>query len=227
MNIKYQISMFLKIGKEDHIDRLQKEGLVYCNSVKYFRTLEEQNIKLRKDTSEGAVTSTKIGWMKMYVDNKELPIKFNKARLHTFDEAKDLEHIYCMYAITPDLATGEPFIDQRNIHFGDAGLLILDPPKFLKRVKKAIRMEMTFDYGPVNYYTEDKDYKNLTVFHKQEFFSYQREFRLLFHNQCPEPLNISIGSIEDISVKIEASKLTGLLLVKGENLENFKQLHKR
>lgn len=226
MTIRYQISIFLKIGKEDHIDRLQKEGLLYCNTVKYFRTVENEYIKLRKDTSEGAVTSTKIGWMKMYVDNKEIPIKFTKARLHTFDEAKDLEHIYCMYAITPDLATGEPFIDQRNIHFGDAGLLILDPAKFLARIKKAIIGKMTFEYGPVYYYTDDKDYNNLTVFHKQEYFSYQREFRLLFHDQCREPLVISIGSIEDISVKVEANKLTGLLLVKEENLENFKKRHK-
>jgi hypothetical protein len=66
----------------------------------------------------------------------------------------------------------------------------------------------------------------LTVFDKQEYYSYQREFRLLFHNHCPEPLKISIGSIEDISYKFEASKLTELLLVKGENLENFKKQHR-
>jgi hypothetical protein len=218
--------MFLKIGKEDYIDSLQKEGLLFCNTVKYFRSLENEHIKLRKDTSEGAVTSTKIDWLKIYIKDKELPIKFNKARLHTFDEAKDLEHIYCMYAITPDLATGETFIDQRNIHFGEAGLLINDPPKFLAKIKKAIGKKMTFDYGPVNYYSLHQDYKNLTVFDKQEYFSYQREFRLLFHDRYPEPLRINIGSIEDISVKIEASNLTGLLLVKGENLENFKKLHK-
>jgi hypothetical protein len=226
MTIKYQISMFMKIGKEDYIDCLQKEGLLYCNTVKYFRKMEKEDILLRKDTSEGAVTSTRIGWMKIYVDNKEIPIKITKGRLHTFDETQDLEHIYCMYAITPDLATGEPFVDQRNIHFGDVGLLILDPPKFLARIKKAIRGKMTFDYGPVNYYPEDQDYKNLTVFDKQEYYSYQREFRLLFHNHCPEPLKISIGSIEDISYKFEASKLTELLLVKGENLENFKKQHR-
>jgi hypothetical protein len=226
MTIKYQISMFLKIGKEDHIDRLQKEGLLYCNSVKYFRTLEEHDIRLRKDISEGAVISTRIGWMKIYVDNKEIPIKISKGRLHTFDEAKDLEHIYCMYAVTPDLATGKPFIDERNIHFGDAGLLILDPPKFLARIKKAVRGKMTFDYGPVCYYPDDQDYKNLTVFDKQEYFSYQREFRLLFHSQRIEPLKVSIGSIEDISRKVEACKLSELLLVREENLENFQKRHR-
>jgi hypothetical protein len=224
MTIDYKISIFLKIGKEDHIDKLQKEGLLYCNTVKYFRTLEKENIKLRKDTSEGAITSTKIDWMKLFIDQKELPIKITTARLHTFDKVKDLEHIYCMYAITPDLATGKPFIDERNVCFGNAGLLILDPPEFLKRIKKAIRGKMKFDYKPVYYYPDNKDYNNLTVFHKQEYFSYQREFRLLFHYQNSEPLKVLIGSIEDISVKVEASKLTELLLVKKENLENFKKL---
>ena len=164
--------------------------------------------------------------MKIYIDKKELPIKFTKARLHTFDEAKDLEHIYCMYAVTPDLATEEPIIDKRNVHFGDAGLLILDPKKFLTKIKKAIKGKMTFDYGPVYYYPDDKDYNNLTVFHKQEYYSYQREFRLLFHNHIGEPLQISIGSIEDISYKFDASKITDLLFVKAENLENFQKQHR-
>jgi hypothetical protein len=226
MNMKYQISAFLKFGKEDHIDKLQKEGLLFCHTLKYFRTLEKEDLKLRKDTSEGAVTSTKIDWMKIYIDKKELPIKFTKARLHTFDEVKDLEHIYCMYAVTPDLATEEPIIDERNIHFGEAGLLILDTKKFLTRIKKAIKGKMTFDYGPVYYYPDDKDYKNLTVFHKQEYYSYQREFRLLFHKQSEEPLAISIGSLEDITFKFEANKLTDLLFVKAENFENFQKRHR-
>jgi hypothetical protein len=218
--------MFLKIGKEDHIDCLQKGGLLYCNTVKYFRTLEEHDITLRKDISEGAVTSTRFDWMRLKIDQKEIPIKITKGRLHTFDETKDLEHIYCMYAITPDLATGEPFIDERNIHFGDAGLLIHDPTEFLARIEKAVRGKMTFDYGPVCYYPDDLDYNNLTVFHKQECFSYHREFRLLFHSQSIEPLKISIGSIVDISVKVEACKLSELLLVKGENLENFQKRYR-
>ena len=226
MKIQYQISAFLKIGKDEHINRLQKEGLLYCNTVKYFRTLEKDDHKLRKDNSEGAVTSTKIDWMKLLVDNKELPLKFAKARLQTFDEAKDLEHIYCMYAVTPDLAIEEPIIDKRNINFGDTGLLILDPKKFLTRIKNAIKGKMRFDYGPVYYYPDDKDYNNLTAFHKPEYYSYQREFRLLFHNQFAEPLEVSIGSIEDISFKFEASKLTELLFVKAENLENFLKRHR-
>lgn len=218
--MEYKITLFLKLGKEEYIDKLQKEGLLYCNTIKFFRTLERENVQLRRDTAEGAITSIKIDWMKLFIGQKELPIKITEARLNHFDPKKDLEHIYCLYAITPDLATGEPFIDGRNVHFGDAGLLILNPPEFIRRIKRAIRGKFKVDYNPVYYYTNNNDYQNLTVFHKQEYFSYQREFRLLFHYQNTEPLIISFGSLEDISVKIEASKLSELLLVREDNPKN-------
>jgi hypothetical protein len=220
MNSTYYITAFLKIGKEEHIDQLQKEGLLYCNTVKYFRKIESENNKLRKDTTEGATSSVKIDWMKLFLHNKELPIKITTARLHTFDEVRDLKHLYCLYAITPELATGMPFIDDRNVDFGDTGLIILKPPEFIKRIRKAINRKYKFDFSPVQYYSLDKDHEKLTVFHKQEFYSYQREFRFLFYFQSNEPLEIKIGSIEDISVKMEANKLNDLLLVKEKILEN-------
>jgi hypothetical protein len=218
--MKYIISTFLKIGKDEHIDQLQKEGILYCNNVKYYRNLEREDILLRKDTAEGAITTSKIDWLKIFIKEKELPIKFTSARLHTFDREKDLEHIYCMYAITPDLATGKPFIDDRNVRFGEAGLLIHNPKVFLNRIQKAVRGKFKFEYKPVYYYPKDQDFNNLSVFTKHESFSYQREFRLLFQYQSTEPLILNIGSLEDISVKIEANKLSEMLLLKEKYLKN-------
>jgi hypothetical protein len=218
--MKYVISTFLKIGKDEHIDKLQKEGILYCNNVKYYRNLEREDVLLRKDSADGAITTHKLDWLKIFIKEKELPIKFTSARLHTFDREKDLEHIYCMYAITPDLATGKPFIDKRNVRFGDAGLLILNPKVFLNKIQKAVRGKFRFEYKPVYYYAKDQDFNNLSVFTKHESFSYQREFRLLFHSQSTEPLIINIGSLEDISVKIDANKLSELVLMKEKYVNN-------
>lgn len=218
MNNTYYITAFLKIGKDEHINQLQKDGLLYCNTVKYFRNIASENTKVRKDTAEGATSCVKIDWMKLFKDDKELPIKITTARLHTFDKETDLKHLFCLYAITPDLATGIPFINDLNENFGDSGLIIIKPPEFIRRIRKAIKSKYKFDYSPVQYYSLDNDHEKLTVFHKQDYYSYQREFRFLFHFLSTEPLELKIGSIEDISEKIETTKLKELLMVKEKVL---------
>jgi hypothetical protein len=117
-----------------------------------------------------------------------------------------------LYALTPDLAGDKPFVDERNTRFGDTGLLISDPKEFLTRIIKSVRGKFQFEYKPVYYYPDNHDFNNLTAFNKPEYFSYQREFRLLLNFQSTEPLIIRIGSLEDISVKIESVKLNELTL---------------
>lgn len=214
MKIKYNISGLLKIGQEKHIDQLQKHGLIFCNTVKYFREKEIERFRLRKDTSEGAVSSVNLKSLSLIIHEKEIPLKFDKARLHVFDNKINYNHIYCLYSITPDLANREPFIDKRNIEFGATALLITDPEIFINRVSKSIDGKFKYEFKPVYYYPNNKDYYNITIFNKPQYFAFQHEFRFHFYYNDPNPLTFNIGSIEDISVRIESSKLDKLSLKK-------------
>ncbi|RUA35202.1 MAG: hypothetical protein DSY77_03045 [Bacteroidetes bacterium] len=208
----YKLSLLIKIGKEEHIDRLRQKGLIHSKTVKYFREHEIEEIELRRDNREGAESSMAIKDLKLIVDNKELPFTFKEGRLNIFDPSFDLTHIYCLYAVTPDSANGQLFIDPRVANFGETALLITNPEEFIKRIEKATKNKYNCSYKPVMYYSDAKDYSRLSIFHKPESLGFQQEFRFHFNHIENDDLEFEIGSIEDISVKIESENLGQLTL---------------
>lgn len=203
---------FLKIGKEEHIDALQKSGTIYCNTVEFFRTLEEKE-KGRKDTREGSKSSLKVNDLRIFLDrdgSKELPLKITRAHLNTYDPQDLLSHLYCLYIIRSEHVTGKPFVDARNVKFGDKALFIKDTQEFINRFEKGAGQLIQYSKGFVNYYDEDKDHPRLTIYDKPDFFQYQSEYRFHIKNKSSTPIKFDIGSIEDISIKLDADLLPRL-----------------
>lgn len=205
--------MLIKVGQNAHIEKLQKEGLVFSKPITFFRKLEEkQKPGLRKDSREGALNSVRVHNLKVYRQDQIIPFEVNNARLHQFDKGIDNTHIYCLYSVEPKDAIGKPFIDPRILDFGDAALLILDPGTFLNRVQREIGKGHQLDYDFVKYYTEESDYISLDIFHKPQSFNYQKEFRLCLRDFSCDDLEIRIGSIEDISILVKSKDLLSLSL---------------
>lgn len=210
----YNLGLLIKIGEEQHVDKLQKSGLIYSKTVKYFREREIEEFELRRDKHEGAQSSIRINNLKLSVDNQELPFKFQKGRFNTFNQNIDLSHIFCLYAASEEQANGKPFVDERVASFGNTALLITNPGEFVRRVEEFSRNNFGCSYNLVKYYPDNKDYSQLTVFHKPDYYNFQREFRFHFDHITEEDLVFEIGSIEDISIKMEAAKLVGLTMEK-------------
>lgn len=211
MEEKVTIHGFIKVGKDEHIEQLQKKGLIYCNTVNFFRTLEDME-KGRKDPREGSRTSMKANDLKLFLDKKEIPVVITKAHFHTHDPEDLRTHLYCLYVIRSEHVTGNPFVDLRNTKFGDKALLIVDTQQFLDRFKKAAGESINYSNGFVRYYDEDKDYQSLTIYHKPKFFQYQSEFRFHIKNKSDDAIALEIGSIEDISIRLDADALGKLSL---------------
>ena len=214
MEQKVSILGFLKIGKEEHIDLLQKHGVIYCNTVDFFRRLEEKE-KGRKDTREGATSSLKAHNLTLFFDNerkREIPIKITRARLHTHDPQELKTHLYCLYVVREEHVTGRPFIDARNVEFGDKAILITDTQQFLDRFKNATADFVQYSNDFVRYYNEEEDHQALTIYNKPDFFQYQSEFRFHIKNKSDHPIQFKIGSIEDISIKLNAEILPKLFI---------------
>jgi hypothetical protein len=214
MGKPYTLSLLIKIGEEQHIDKLQKSGLIYSKTVKYFREREIEEFELRRDKYEGAQNSIRINNLKLSIENKELPFNFQKGRFNTFNHKIDLNHVFCLYAAYEEHANGKPFVDERVANFGNTALLITNPGEFVRRVEEFSRNKFGCSYSLVKYYPDNEDYSKLTVFHKPDYYNFQREFRFHFDHIANEDLVFKIGSIEDISIKIEASKLVGLTMEK-------------
>ncbi len=205
--------MLIKIGQAGHIEALQKRGFIYCNTIQYFRDLELKEQE-RKDNREGATASIKVENLKLFIgeERKEIPIRITKARMHPYDRENLQTHLFCLFCIKKENVTGKPFIDPRNVNFGDKALIILDKNEFLQRFKKATHGKLNYSYGLVRYYDEEQSHEKLTVHDKPDRFAYQSEFRFHIKEASDGPLTFEIGSIEDISKIIDATLLPELFL---------------
>ena len=209
------VNGLLKVGKEEHIHDLQKNGHLYCNTVKWFREVEKSD-KNRHDGREGAFKTEVLDNPENFtisVDGKPLTLKPTHVRINEFYENRSKLKLYCLFGFKEKHANGSYFIDKRVEEFGPKALVILNVAEFIKRVESKLReLELGCKYNFVNYYKENGVNENLTVFDKPKRFEYQNEFRLLFYEISPTPLSIKIGSIEDISIMLETEKLSKLSL---------------
>jgi len=117
------------------------------------------------------------------------------ARLNTFDPDLDLTHIYCLYAVTPQLTNRKPFVDQRVTKFGETALLIIDPGEFIRRIEKTTKEQYNCVYGPVHYYPDNEGHTKLNIFDNPCCFCFKREFRFHFDYSDKDDLKFEIGPI--------------------------------
>ena len=198
--------VFIKFGAQSHLLKLQKEGLLYCNTIEYFSKLEDGN--LRGDDHENIVEFDYIekGILNVFPKEdqktKSLTLKFKSFKLKT-SRVDPFGNLFCLHAINVlDKIINEPFqIDPKNKKFGDYFLLITDTSEFLNRLEKSLnQQDQRFTYGMVEYLDFSKFKGKKTIFQKKLSYSYQAEFRILMHTTLTEPLEIMIGDISDISL---------------------------
>ena len=60
-------------------------------------------------------------------------------------------------------------------------------------------MNLQFEHGIIDYYDKEKVSKTITLFEKPLEFEYQKEFRFYIIRNSEEPINIKIGSLENIA----------------------------
>lgn len=193
------------MGQLEHLQALRSKGRIYANTVKYFRNVEAHHEL--KDSMEGASRNENIKIEKFVTDSgEEVKIDFDLVKLTTFNSEMDYTRLFCTYYFTVDDTNTKQFIDPRIQKFGDYALIITDCKQFFERIDKyAAKYNLT--RNPISYYDLNKQYKNLTVFHKPNTYEHQNEYRFHFNISNDKPLEFNIGSIEDISMIVETYKL--------------------
>ena len=210
MNVTYDYIGLIKIGDISHMTDLQKNGLIFSQTLDYFRKMEKEEFKLRRDASEGAIRSYNIYPKEICIGNHKIPVTNGQGRLNEYDPNDDHTHVFCLYSLSSNFIGRGEFIDKRNFSFGKSALVIYKPLEFFDRIKIAVSSKYEFEVRPVEYYDENGDFEHLTIFNKPKYFVYQNEMRIHFKTKGPKPLKFSIGSIEDISLLVDSSQLKHL-----------------
>lgn len=207
------IKMFLKFGSEENITDLFDDGTIYLNTLQYFRTIEDA--ELRGDKYEG------ISQIKNYppgdFEISAINFKGKYISLHlknAFEEVRG--NIYSLYCIS-SFAIPNPSefsIDERVKGFGSYCLMVKDNQGFLDRIEKALQeRNLKYRHGFVSYYDRYTINGAVTLFQKPKEFVYQNEFRIYVESNAIEPIVLQIGSLKSIAQIVPTSEIIALQLV--------------
>ncbi|MCX2492990.1 hypothetical protein OQX63_05870 [Pedobacter sp. PF22-3] len=196
----------LKFGKLEHLEALRHRGHLHCKPLNYFADL--------KDECHRGDPLEKVNYMHN-IDGAEIRIKDVDApdseykRLGTADTGvfqKSYEispgNLFCTYSFRLDKEElqREFTIPEDCRKLGNHYLVIKDFEEFIQRAGKRLsELNLTARHGFVGYKDFSKFTGTKTVFEKDITFEFQKEFRIFITNPTDLPLDIEIGSLEDIS----------------------------
>lgn len=210
---------FIKFGKENHINELRNNGIVYFNSLSYFKNIE--NDEVRRDALEGAISIEQLNEVQLYSDGKLIAHQKpgSKAQLY-FHDKENNGNVYSLYAMQEGKQTSQNFLfDNRLLSFGDKLLLITNTKLFIERIIRQLkRGRMKFDLGYVKYYDKNTYSGILDPFNKPDVFSYQYEFRVYIETNDISPIKLEIGSIKNISKFFDSTMIQKMKLVSARTL---------
>lgn len=219
----YQIKGFpmIKFQSRKHLESLQN-GLVYANTLHYYRELEKQTGDATIGDSFDGLFHVNEGIVKIPETGEEFVL--NDQLIET---SASNDYVFCMFGIPANTEQFQ-FSDEQREHmksFGDSALIILDSDEFKKRVTEAAKAKgYDVHFGKVNYIDSSIDYANVLIsmqqgiwnvaFWKRIMYEYQKECRFIFSpgKAGVDHLELLIGDISDISVIVSAeSALTSII----------------
>lgn len=215
-----EISLLIKFGEKHHLEKMQKDGFFYCNTITYFSTLKDES---RGDELESV---TKLE----YKENVFLSLKpannpraewkkINVTKMLYKEFHKNPQgNLFCFSLITlkADSETKEYTFDPRFANsFNKYGLLILRQDLFLERLVSALnKIQYSYCIKPVEYLDLKKHFGKKNLFQKDLSYSWQEECRIVIHTnkyKQEDPFIFSIGNLSDISEIIDFSEKKTIL----------------
>lgn len=183
----------IKIGKEEHILSLLKQGVVYMNPLSYFKDLEKTGDG-RADSDEGAHSIAQTS--RMFIGEMEIktpsPITFSASNINN-------GYIFCMVGVDSIEDLKKVLVDNLEA-MGGAFIIIRNPEEFVKRCATIMQSHgINLRWGRVRYYDKNEGSYLLDPWLKNKDYEKQSEFRLYFKRKEEGSAAIIIKSIEDIA----------------------------
>jgi len=211
------IRLYMKFGAKEHLEKMQKEGIFYCNTITCFSKIEDES---RGDSFESVSKLKyfeKIIFQVQPANDPSAEWKNLNTTNALYKEQYEEPHgsLFCMSAfkINPTKKISAIHFDKRFSDFGYV-LMISRQDLFIERLKRTLEnldfkncMRLV-EYSDLHKYSGTK-----TLFQKDLKYSWQEELRIILYTnkyKMYDPYEFSIGSIEDISEIFDLKKTKAL-----------------
>lgn len=219
--VESDIEIIIKLGSHEHMKALFEDGVIYMNTLEFYRTLESDDE--RSDVNEGAVrVSNKTGgvlhWKNLKTGTLEEIAKLTHSRIRELNSNIQNLNVFCLYYLKskmPIESFGAIIPKRTKIGFGEYAVIVADAGEFLTRVKEAaLNKGYRHFRSLVKYEDLSKEELDVGPFVKDQAFSHQSELRIAVHTgeNNGSAIKLEIGSLEDIAVLVPSGELDGMSL---------------
>lgn len=232
--------IFIKVFSEiSHAEDFIR-GNLHLKRLSYFQNLEESNDSTRGDKFEGVVNYRQPDQVKLTITQGENTFEIEQlaSPFVVKHNALGFLHVFCLYSAHEGnlvrteedehgFKKGELEIPKELAEFGKYPVIVLQPNEFIKRVMRSCHSRnLKYGYGHVEYYDPESfsgEFQvNQAAFKKQNKFEYQSEYRFAVSTETigEEPINLSIGSIEDIAHMLHIGDIKGSMRIEVNRNES-------
>jgi hypothetical protein len=229
-----EVELIIKLGDHEHMQALFQDGVIYMNTLEFYRTLEAHDE--RRDINEGAerVRNRRGGILKL--KNRETG---------TFEEVAQLTHsrirelnsnlqnlnVFCSYYLkceVPIKSLGEIVSERAKLGFGGYAVVVVNAGEFVTRIKRAA-IEKGYKHfrSLVKYVDFSQDEFEVGPFVKDQSFAHQSELRIAVYTgeNSGSAIKLEIGSLEDVAVIVPVGALDEIAILDGANKRNQAEIY--
>ncbi|MCC6207514.1 MAG: hypothetical protein IT488_05120 [Gammaproteobacteria bacterium] len=209
--------ILIKFGERAHMEELIHQGVVYMNTLEWYRT--QENNAERHDPDEGLERIMQAKGARLYRKDPETGKSKEIAELtggaaRVWHSNLDRCKVFCLFHFTaPDdtkLELGEVVSKRTQSGFGDTAVVIYDVAGFVPQVKTAAHEQGFFHSRKFVQYVDMGTYSGeIGPFVKDLRFRHQQELRIavLDKYMSPEPVRLRVGSLENMALLIPADEI--------------------
>ena len=204
--------VLIKFMDEKYVDTFVNEGLIYMNTIKYFREYEDSDPALRGDSNEGLSSSFLPEKVVLELNGHVITGAVDKIDLR--ESHNDETNIYCMTVISDkdilDAGKDGLYLSSKFKKFGNKAVFIggSDIKQFFSRINETLNNNRSI-YSPdensivgrkVKYLDRKDHHRRLNIFNKFTDYERQLEWRLaLKQNITKGAFELRIGDLSDIA----------------------------
>ncbi len=219
---------FIKFMDPQYVHSFINDGLLYMNTLEFFRSYEEEDESLRADQYEGLVASYDPKNVEMTLAKNGTVIE-PIGKIDIYQPLEDAINLYCVAMITDAELTNPFLLDKRFEKFGSKAVVIEGSRinTFLERLSNAIDADTSLGSiysngkfsGYVSYVHRNSHLPYLDAFNKFNDYSWQKEFRIVLGRETGSgALPLKIGNLSDIAYVTDTKDIVKTLCKLGHRL---------